>query len=226
MLKITPLSRPLRVSKYLRHQVLLSQGEMEHLFQSLGSFYLMNISEPLALENAEISKEAFLEAYKTYEKSHQEEGFEKKEHRSLFSSALSLEKDIFEALALKDGRFLIKPQKPVIQIQAHSFFVSNLDGSFHPMVFGKDSIKWGLQFSYPQLFQDPHTHQIEKVRSEGFVNTPLFLKLCGWLRDNTLPTRFEYQGKKITIPIRLGKQLSWIDRHYQLQAKGISVSRG
>jgi hypothetical protein len=45
-----------------------------------------------------------------------------------------------------------------------------------------------------------------------------------WVRSHTIATPFEVEGKKVNVPIRLGKEcLSRINSHPQLQAKGLRV---
>ena len=110
-------------------------------------------------------------------------------------------------------------------MQAHHFFFSPLDGKFHPMVLSNESISWGIQFSYPQLYQDPESRQIIKV-SDGsvFPNTPLFSKLMKWMRSHTLPTPFLIEESRVNAPIRIGKSaLTWIENHPQLKEKGIGI---
>ena len=102
---------------------------------------------------------------------------------------------------------------------------SEHDGKFRPMVFGLDSVTWGLQFSYPQLFMDGRTKEaFAVVESEEFPNTALFHQLQRWMRQNTLPTPFLVDGKRVNSPIRLGKAcLPWINRHPQLAPKHLQV---
>ncbi len=63
------------------------------------------------------------------------------------------------------------------------------------MVLSRKSVTWGLQFSYPQLYQDPRTRQIFKVTdTPEFPNTALFSKLQKWIRSETLPTPFQVEA--------------------------------
>jgi hypothetical protein len=122
---------------------------------------------------------------------------------------------------------LIKPLKPVIQLQAHHFFYSTLDKKFHPMVLSQESVTWGLQFAYPQLYQDPKTRQVIKVTdSAEFPNSALFSQFSKWIRNATLPTPFEVEGVRVNSPIRIGKKmLGWIQQHPQLKKQGITIFR-
>jgi hypothetical protein len=115
---------------------------------------------------------------------------------------------------------------PIIQLQAHTLFYSQLDGQVRSMVRGEGEIHWGIQFSYPQIYQNAQTGQIEKIEdNEKFPNTALFRRLQRWVRDHTRATPLEVGGKRVNLPARLGKQcFSWINRHPQLLAAGIRVA--
>jgi hypothetical protein len=93
------------------------------------------------------------------------------------------------------------------------------------MVLSTESVTWGVQFSYPQLYQDPKSHRIAKVAdSIDFPNTSLFARMLKWLRHNTLPTPFFVHGQRVNAPIRIGRAcLKWIDQHPQLKEKEIRV---
>lgn len=215
----------LQVSKWTKVQILLDADEMRELLDGLGNVYFVAVSEPV--KEGVISASDFLEKYSDYIfllKQGQIPPAE--EFRRLFSCAMSTSLDCFYAIALSEGKFLIKPTRPVVQLQAHHFFYSNLDGKFHPMVLSPESISWGLQISYPQLFQDPHTRKVIKVvDSPDFPNSALFLKLLRWMRSFTLPTPFQVGAKRVNAPIRIGKQsLAWIKNHPQLKQRGIQVS--
>lgn len=216
----------LQVSKWLKVQVLLDADEMEDLIKTLDGVYFVSVSEPVKVDEILIGPSVFLERYKEYVyllKQGQVPNSD--DFRRIFSSAISKDLDAFYAIAARNDKFLIKPRKPIVQLQAHHFFYSSLDGKFHHMVLSTESVSWGLQLSYPQLYQDPITRQIGKVAdSLDFPNTALFSKLLKWMRNSTLPTPFIVKGTRINSPIRIGKQsLSWIKSHPQLKQKNIEV---
>lgn len=216
----------LQVSKWTKVQVLLDAEEMHGLLEGLGNIYFVPVSEPVKAEEGVISGSDFLKKYTNYiSLLKQGQVPPPEEFRRLFSCALSSTLDCFYAIPAGEGKFLIKPTKPVLQLQAHHFFYSDLDGKFHPMVLSPESISWGLQVSYPQLFQDPRTRKVVKVvDSPDFPNSALFLKLFRWMRSFTLPTPFQVNGRRVNAPIRIGKQsLAWIKNHPQLKQRGIQV---
>jgi len=216
----------LRVSKWLKHQVLLGAEEMESLFSTLSPFSIYVVSEVVSARNGLISHEEFLEKYAAYANTLKEGNIpDETSLRRYFSAIFTVTPDILYAMQAGPDKFLIKALKPVIQLQGHHFFFSRVDGKFHSMVLGKGSVTWGLQFSYPQIYQDPKDHSFSKVvDSSFFPNTALFTRLVKWLRSNTIPTPLLAEGKRTNVPIRIGKRcLEWIDRHPHLIAQDINV---
>lgn len=216
----------LQVSKWLKIQVLLDSDEMQELLAALGPTHFVVVSEPVHADDAVIAPDTFLLKYTEYvQYLKQGQVPPVEEFRKLFSCALSSTLDAFYAIAAGKDKYLVKPLKPVVQLQAHHFFYSDLDRKFHPMVLSEESISWGVQFSYPQLFQDPKTRKVVKVTdTPEFPNTALFSKLMKWMRSSTMPTPFEVDGARVNSPIRIGKKsLAWIKNHPRLKEKGITI---
>lgn len=216
----------LRVSKWLKYQVLLSSDEMRELCAALDPFSIYSVSGVVKASETLITQNTFLEKYSAYVQALQSGQIpQEKELKPFFSSVFTASADILYAMQVGDDKFLIKAIKPVVQLQAHHFFVSSVDGKFHSMVLSDESITWGIQFSYPQIFQDPKTHAFSKVaQTEEFPNSVLFLRLAKWLRHNTLPTPFIHEGKRTNVPMRLGKKcLAWIHNHPGLAKQDLRV---
>lgn len=216
----------LQVSKQIKFQVLLDDSEMRALLNDLAPVHVCVVSEPTPLDCALISTEEFLDVYGRYVAGIKEnQMLDEKPLRRYFSSAWTSKLNAVYAMGVSSEKYLVKSIKPLIQLQGHHFFYSKLDKKFHPMALSQDSVSWGIQFSYPQLCQDPKTSDILKVgKGEDFPNTALFNALAKWLREHTLPTPFVVDGKRTNAPIRLGKRcLSWIGKHPQLVQKGIEV---
>ena len=117
---------------------------------------------------------------------------------------------------------MVKVCEPIVQIQVHQMSYSPVDGEFRPMVMSRESIFWGLQFSFPQIYQDPKS--LELLEVEEGINLELFQSVRRWIRDNTAPTPMVVGGGRVNLPIRLGKKcFSWINNHPQLKAKQLSV---
>ena len=215
----------LQVSKWHKIQVLLSAEEMQELIATLGEVFFVCVSQPVVAEEAFLTAAQFCSIYLDYiQRLKEGDRMDLPEFRKWFSSAMTSDLATFFALPVGE-KYLIKPTKPVIQLQAHHFFYSDLDKKFHPMVLSPESISWGLQFSYPRLFQDPKTHRIGKVtETQEFPNSALFSKLLKWMRSATLPTPFVVGGMRTNSSIRVGKKaLPAFKDHPQLTSRGISI---
>jgi hypothetical protein len=233
MMEALRLSTPkdegvLQVSKWLKVQVLLDIEEMRDLISSLSPIYIAVVSEPVQMHTAMIDSEEFLALYGRYVEALKEGRVpDPQAVRRAFSSVWSASLDALYAMSVGSEKYLVKAIRPTIQLQGHQFFYSTVDRKFHPMVLSKESISWGIQFAYPQLFQDPQLKTIAKViDSEEFPNTRVFAQLMRWMREHTLPTPFVVGGERTNSPIRIGRQCGpWIDAHPQLRAQGIEVAQ-
>jgi hypothetical protein len=215
----------MEASKWLHVQALLEMDEIIQLFKVLGDFKMYRIGAVLESHETEMSRDDFLDCYKSYISTLKEGKIPQElDYRPAFTSVISVSPDMLEIMPLENSKQIIKVVKPVIQIQVHRLGYSQVEEKFRPMVKGKESITWGIQFAYPQLFQE--FEEVYKVdESDLFPNTQLFHTLQKWIRQNTIPTPFLVDGKKINVPIRLGKNcFSWINHHAQLIEKNIKVS--
>ncbi|MBA3720841.1 MAG: hypothetical protein H0W88_00395 [Parachlamydiaceae bacterium] len=216
----------LQASKWLTIPVLLDVQEMEKLISHLGNFGIFLVSGPVAASQAEIGHQDFINCYKKYI-----DALKKGEMpvqdvfwRTCFSSVWTVTSDVLYAISIEGDRQLIKAERPVIQLQPHKFDYSEVDGKFRSMVLGPQSIVWGIQFSYPQLFQNDLFEVKTVNESPEFPNTTLFKLLQRWIRNNTVATPFIVHEKRTNSPIRLGKLcFDWINIHPQLLERGIRV---
>lgn len=211
-------------SKWIKSQVLLDADEMEACFNAVSPFELYNTCSIAAFEELTITHSTFLEAYKKYVHSLRE-GELSEPDRKLFSAVMTVDPEAVYAKELQPGRWMAKLARPVVQLQNHRFFASNLDHKIHPMVMSPDSIQWGVQFAFPQIFFDGSSGSYKKTSDEKqFSNAAVFGKLLKWLRSESYPTTFVWDGQKVASPIRLGKQcFKWIANHPQLKKQGIKV---
>lgn len=203
----------MEASKWLDLQLLISATEMQQLFHEVAPFQIYLTGR--VLPQPQISPEEFLEAYAHYCQAIIEG--EDPQASPLFSCIWTLSSDVLKVIKVDESRQLVQLQRPAVQLQPHAMAYSQYDGKFHSMSYGKGSILWGLQFSYPQLFLEPETGDIRKVDSE-FPNTLLFRKIQRWVRAETIPTPMQTPTGFINLSVRLGKQcLSWINQHSQLK---------
>lgn len=215
---------PMEASKWLKLQALIDEQEMAALFEELGNFeiYLSGVLTRTGEER--VPQEEFLKRYGSYVNALKAGKVpDEVYYRSFFNAIFTVTSDVLYAIPLQEGKSLVRPAKPVVQLQGHSIDYSVHDGKFRSMVFGLDSILWGIQFSYPQICLDSRTKEVLSVDAT-FPNTALFKKLQQWMRQNTIPTPFIVGEQRVNVPMRLGKLcLEWIHFHPQLHLKNIKI---
>lgn len=211
---------PLQASKWLSIQALLSGDEMESLISSLGEFTVLMTTPS---ERPEVKHHDFLDGYHRYCRTIKNgEVPNPSDFRTLFSTFWTADEEAYVKVPVGD-QFLCRAVQPVIQLQYHLMGYSKIEKKFRPMVMGKGSIPWGIQFSYPTLFQDQKTQQVLKV-GQNFSNTALFQAFRRWIRNETVPTPFVVDGDQVNIPIRIGNQArEWVNHHPQLIELGLKV---
>lgn len=218
---------PLQVSMWLHAPVLLDHLEMEALFEAMGDFSITQIDRLVNKGEGFVSKENALKKYEEYV-SLLKNGENPPEHflKESFQVGWSISSELYYSIKVAGGRQIIKANLPIVLLQPHKIDYSAHDGQFRSMVMGAGSITWGVQFSYPQLFQDPKTMKVHKIsRNEAFPNSEFYHRLQVWVRHHTLPTSFIVGSKKCTVSYRLGKNcFEWINNHPQLISKGIQVA--
>lgn len=217
---------PMQASKWLKLPILMETQELESLFKFLGDFDIFQTTGILPLGGGKIDKVEFLRVYEEYLSSLKKgEIPDENTYRAYFSSVISTNDEALFALPVEGGRQVIRIRRPIVQLQSHRFDYSEMDGNYRSMVFGVDSILWGLQFSYPQICQDSKTKEVyQVVEGPEFPNTQLFKKIQKWSRENTVPTPMIANEIKTNLPMRLGKGcFSWINNHPQLIKKGLRV---
>lgn len=210
-------------SKWLKLQVLCDAAELRDLWSKLAPFSIFPLTG--IVSGDPMDPDLFTAEYASWI-----EGLKQgivpsdSELRKILACAITDEPDALWLQEIEGRGFLVKIRKPVIQVQAHYFTYSPLDAVFRPMSMGERSIFWGLQFSFPQIYQDGKTLEFKEPEKNRLFET---LRL--WIRNSTRSTPFWVQdqggvGKKINAPIRLGKNcFSWIGSHPQLIQQHIGV---
>lgn len=214
-----------QASKWLTYRVLLGAEELADLFASLPSFSLYNVSEIVKHEEGTFSKEMFLSEYAAYIEA-LKRGSVYTLPKALFSCALSATPEAFYAMDVKKG-IILKILKPVVQLSLHHFTYTPMNQSFHWMVHSQESVSWGLQFSYPQLYSNSMKGDVvELMKQQEDPNTCLFRTLMKWMRRNSRPIPFFIEGKRVNVEARLGETcFDWINTHPHLQEKNLIIQR-
>lgn len=217
---------PLQASKWLTSQVLLSAEEMQELLHSLQPCAFYTTGSVVPKGEGVISPPDFLNCYQNYvDNLHAGSLPEALSYKRMFSLALSATPEALYTIDAGVSNQLIRICRPIIQLQPHSISYSPIDKKFRSMVFGQETIPWGIQFSYPQLYLDGTTKKIVKTKTDtDNLNTHLFDKLQKWMRKWTIPTPIIADGVLQNLPVRLGKGcLKWINNHPLLKAKGMLI---
>lgn len=221
------LSPLLQASKWNCIQALLSLQELKSLLEHLEhpSIYICGSMWP---KNSFPSHdELFLDAYAQYI-DNLSEGLHPPQNlcRTYFSACLDNTGDAAYIQDVQNDQYLLRTRLPIVQVQHHTMSYSPFDGKMHSMVFGKDAITWGVQFSYPQMYMDKSGNVFHTNEGTSHPNSQLFKSLQRWLRHNALPTTFVIDGQKCATAIRIGREcLPWIHLHPQLAAQNIQISQ-
>src|SRR3990167_7039927 len=195
-------------SKWLKFQLLCSAEELGALFAILHPFFIFPLTG--IVDGKPLSEKKFLNEYSSWIADLQNGRIPSDQAlRTILAAAFTDDLDtlwlqeIPQKAAIHESDlvqtpakgYLVKISKPIVQVQAHYFSYSTIDGVFRPMSMGKESIFWGLQFSYPQIYQDAKTMELKTAE-----NNTLFEKIRLWVRDATRATPFSVAGVRINSP--------------------------
>lgn len=209
---------PLKASKWNHIQLLIDAEEMTSLLSALQPLHIFSCMGARPIGENVLTHEAFVAAWRQYIAFLQSGEMDEKQLRFYQTVIMTEALDAVVALDIGNGKEIISAVAPVVQGQMHRFAYSSVDKQFRSMVFGPQTISWGMQFSYPQLFEDPHTGEIGK--GSASANFVLFRKIQQWVRYNTVPTPF----LSVRVPMRLGNRcFSWINTHKDLVKQGLNI---
>lgn len=215
----------LQASKWLSFQLLLDPVEMSALLDVLEPIFFYKVGLPVILGEEKRNREDFLEAYQQYCTSLSMQKipdpvFFKKE----FSNALTADKNDLFFKELEGGRTIGTIISPVLVMQLNNLSYSQEDETFRAMVHGLNTITWGVQISFPQLYQDRQSGQVLESFKEGLSNAQKFKKIRRFVQDETVPASFVVEGKSVQATVRIGKKAqAWVNEHPQLRQRNIQV---
>lgn len=188
-----------QASKWFKLPLFLNKIEMQAFLEKLPDVTIAPLSGVIPEKETELSKEGFLALYEGYLKT-------LPQFSPRIISAITLDQNDLRAVPVEGG-LLMRIVRPVVQVQPYYLNYSTTDGKFHEMSYSRDSLSWGLLFSFPQLFSDPATKDALKVSDEDFANAALFKSIQRFAREHTVPTPFLVNGKLINHSSRIGKQM-------------------
>lgn len=195
-----------KCAKWLHHAVLFSESELEDFLSCLGPCFFLPLAEPVSQGSWCVRKEVVIDRYREYlEMVRNQSDLPSSTVRRFFSLGLTSSLEDVYALPLSGDRIFIKPCRPIVQVQLYRCYFS-AEKKFHPMILHPNSFSFGLQFSYPQIYEDPHTHQFSKVLQDvTFSNTKVYKNIVSWIRSHTKPFTVVADGIVIPAPFRVGK---------------------
>lgn len=209
IIESSDFKRPL-FSKWQKIQVLLDPIEMENLLRYLSPLAILNISEVVPFDKTSLTIDTFMNKYQKY--IDMLRGKTPKQKISL-TYALSQQIENFRAIAVGQKQYICRPLQPEVHMQTHEFLLDS-NGKILPQVFSKETISWGIQLSYPAIFQNAYTMEVIQATRTSFNGWKVFSCIRNWIRTHTLPLPVHYQEKIIQLPIRLGKKAAtWIQDH-------------
>jgi len=214
--------RPMQASKWMHVRMLVDAQEFADLLQDLGPLLFVNISSVGSYEKVVQKADALQEMYAQYVQALQE-GKPWQAFAKNLCWALSIHADPFYALELGADKWLVKEHAPAVRMQHFHFHYIHEQSSFILTHHAEKSIPWGIEFAFPQFYQEPHSCKaIEVFKDPLYPGSILFRKIQSWAREATTPVPFIIHERKKVAPFRLGKKcFSWVDQY--LQNKGLKV---
>ncbi|MCF7852942.1 MAG: hypothetical protein K9M07_06855 [Simkaniaceae bacterium] len=202
---------PLQASRFISHYALLDPKTMRALLHELGcSVY--NVSKVLSEQECKDYGPFFLERYTDYINALFKADFDPKLFRKDLTCALTLDMEAVVIQTLPGQRYLAKPQYPIVQLGIYQFIIGD-NGRILHHVLGKESICFGLEWSYPQLYRDPKTKQNLNALKEA-PNHVLWKKITTWMRKETHLLKIKRGDETIPTQLRLDPLLN--DQLYRM----------
>jgi hypothetical protein len=207
-------------AKWLKIPMLIDGDECQALLEELGDVLLAPLGQLVIREEAEWKASQLVKEVGKWVFALQEG----REVEPRLALALSREPEALWMHEVRPERYLIKVSRPVVIVQPHYFTYSALDGEIRSMSMGPGAIFWGMQFSFPQVYQVDRD-----VDSGGLVEVEegeLFRQIRRWAREATRPTPFLLppDGRRVNHPMRIGKRcMGWVSRHPGLLREGLHV---
>lgn len=196
----------MQATKWLKLPLFLSVQELSDLLDTLGDVKLVPLSGVFPHGLEVLSNQDFLQLYKTYVERLMRGEVPVPDRRLVTGWTYDLKE--IEVREVATGS-LVRPLRPVVQVQPYWLNYSETDGKFHEMALSQESLGWGLLFSFPQLFQEPESMEIIKVQGPDFPNCEIYKKLQAFSRARTMPTPFMTPAGLFNHPCRIGKE--WKD---------------
>jgi len=214
------MNPPFQAAKWLKIQALIDEKELSQLMDSLAPFSIYPLSGAFPRDAFPLKKELYVAKYHSLLEI-VKRGEIPTDFGALNASMWTRSESSVWLQEFPNQRYVARAKEPFLQVQVHHMSYSSIDREFRPMSLSQDRIFWGLQFSFPQIFEHPEKGIIE---TSDFENGILFHSVRKWSRQCTIATPMWVDGRRKNLPIRLGKNcFSWIHCHAGLAEKNLSV---
>ncbi len=191
-----------RFSKWISIDLLIDPAEMGQLLDICTPIFLLTMQNINSENPFILAKEQFLQVYADYiHKLRQGLVPTYNDYKKVFHLFLSANLDQIFLKSLTVDKSTLVFNCPLIEVKPISLLVSKADHSIRSSPVTPDGILWGLRFSFPQLMQDAHSLETQKIDFQTHYNGLLFKKIRKWVRDFTTPISFIFDAKKITLPV-------------------------
>lgn len=194
----------IRQARFVKVAALLSLDHLGELLTALEPLVIARTGALLDPVEIFLEKNALLEPYAGYIGA-LEGGLEPDSAvRPFLSTTLAPSKASFTIDMPRPGRCIARVSEPCIQLRYHTLAYSPIDHSFHSMAFGKETIPWGIEFSFAGLIQ--RGGSVEEV-DRTLPAAAQFRTVQKWLRHKTQPALFSGDGWQRRSHVRISPSL-------------------
>ena len=213
-----------KTSKHQRVQVFLSKDEFLDLLESLGEFYIVEHSKVLSCNAKTLSNEELISRYQKYLDAIYKEEVSRDVLMSL-SLAISGDCSSFYKIELPDQRCMVKQKMPALLLQPFSFHFDRENQEVFTGVHTEERIYFGVEISYPTIFQEPHSLETRfLLKEKDNQNTKIYKELTRRIRKMTVPTQLQINEKKKAFSFKIGvKQLLFAAKHPKLKKENLKL---
>lgn len=194
-------------SGYLYQNVLFSKEDLEQLLILLRPFEFFNTSSVQTQQDDIMTEDRFLNFYERYlHHLFLDQPLDDKDIARMFLISLATSSSCFAKQELSHNRFLLKPIRPVIQLQPLGLFVSSIDKQIHAKTFSKEAQPFGIKISFPTIYEETQSHIIQEIKPDD-IEYEKFAAIRQFIRNQTKPLILIHKGEKKVYPIRYSENL-------------------
>lgn len=193
-----------RQARFVKVAALLTLDHFCALLESLGPLVIARTGAALDSSLIFLDKEDLVCHYKNYIEALEKGLDPDPKLRPFFSTTLAPSRASFTLDPIDSTRSIARANEPCIQLRYHVLAYSPIDHSFHSMALGKDTIPWGIEFSFAGLIQRGST--VEEVDRTAPAAVQ-FRTLNRWLRHATEPVSFRGEGWERRLSVRISPGL-------------------